>query len=112
MSKKRCGQQRPPIQNGPNPNAPWHAPSTSSICQQNTASQSVKLEMRCGKGPEGDTDLFRGVDAEHHGVFRADDHFVLDAHSDAVKVFGKLRVGRDVDTFLLTWRSRRQHGGR
>ena len=68
--------------------------------------------MRCGKGPEGDTDLFRGVGAEHHGMFRADDHFVLDAHSDAVKVFGKLRVGRDVDTFLLTWRSRRQHGGR
>ena len=43
-------------------------------------------------------------------MFRADDHFVLDAHSHAVKVFGELRIGRDVDTFLLTWRSRRQHG--
>ena len=49
-------------------------------------------------GPRA-TDLFRGVGAEHDGVFRADDHFVLDAYSDAMKVFGKLRIGRDVDTF-------------
>lgn len=77
-------------------------------------SKSVN-QTGCGKkapgryGPEGDTDLLRGVGAEHHGVLRADDHFVLDAHSHAVKVFGELRIGRDVDTFLSR-RSRRQHG--
>jgi hypothetical protein len=32
-------------------------------------------------------------------VFCADEHLVLDAHSEAVKVFGELRIGRDVDTF-------------
>ena len=45
------------------------------------------------------TDLFRGVGAEHDGVFRANNYFVLDAYSDAVKVSGKLGIGRDVDTF-------------
>ena len=50
--------------------------------------------MRCG----GNADLFRGVGAEHHGVFHADDHLVLDAHSHAVKVFGELKIGRNVDT--------------
>jgi hypothetical protein len=98
-----------PFQNGPNPNAPWHAPSTSSICQHNTAvSQTAygrggeapkeKIVKKIIMGPRA-TDLFRGVGAEHDGVFRADDHFVLDAYSDAVKVFGELRIGRDVDTF-------------
>jgi hypothetical protein len=32
-------------------------------------------------------------------VFCADEHLVLYAHSEAVKVFGELEIGRDVDAF-------------
>ena len=35
-------------------------------------------------------------------MFCADEHLVLDAHSETVKVCGELRIGRDVDTFENT----------
>jgi hypothetical protein len=45
------------------------------------------------------TNLFRSVGTQHDRVFRADEYFVLDTHSEAVKVLGESRIGRNVDTF-------------
>jgi len=36
MCLKKMWAEIIPFQNGPNPNAPWHAPSTSSICQHSS----------------------------------------------------------------------------
>lgn len=74
----------------------------NAMCGKKRESAQREEKNKRARGRRA-TDLFRGVGAEHDGVFRADDHFVLDAHSDAVKVFGELRIDRDVDTFL-TWR--------
>jgi hypothetical protein len=41
-------------------------------------------------------DLFRSRGTKHDGVFSADEHLILDAHAEAMKVLGELRVGRYV----------------
>jgi hypothetical protein len=41
-------------------------------------------------------DLFRSRGTKHDRVFSADEHFVLYAHAEAMKVLGKLRIGRYV----------------
>jgi hypothetical protein len=46
-----------------------------------------------------ETNLFWSRGTQNNGVFRTDEYFVLDAHSEAVEVFGELRIGRDGDTF-------------
>jgi hypothetical protein len=74
---------------------PQHLRSVKAV------SQGEKYRVKC---PWSETNLFRGRGAQHDGVFRADEHFVLDAHSEAVEVFRELRIGRDVDTF--------EHGSR
>jgi hypothetical protein len=45
------------------------------------------------------TNLFRGGGTEHDGVFGAHEYFVLDAHAQAMKVLGELRIGRDVHAY-------------
>jgi hypothetical protein len=47
----------------------------------------------------GETNLFGSGGTQDDGLFCADEHLVLDAHSEAVKVFGELEIGRDVDAF-------------
>jgi len=46
-------------------------------------------------------DLFRSRGTKHDGVFSADEHFVLYAHAEAMKVLGELRIGRYVYAFNL-----------
>ena len=46
------------------------------------------------------TDLLRSRSTKHDGVFGADEYFVLYAHTEALKVLGELRIGRNVDAFL------------
>lgn len=38
-------------------------------------------------------DLFRSRGTKHDGVFSADEHFILYAHAEAMKVLGELRIG-------------------
>ena len=45
------------------------------------------------------TDLFRSRGAKHNRVLSADEYFVLDAHSKAVKGLRELRIGRDIDAY-------------
>jgi len=45
-------------------------------------------------------DLLGSVGAENDGVFRADEDLVFDAHAEAMKVFGELRIGWDVHAWL------------
>lgn len=78
-------------QNGPNPSAPWHVPSMSSICEGPSLTQSER------KG-RGVTDLFGGVCAEHDRVFCADENLVFYTHAEAMKVFGELWISRDINT--------------
>jgi len=45
------------------------------------------------------TDLFRSRGTKHHGMFSADEHFILYAHAESMKVLRELRVGRHVNAF-------------
>jgi hypothetical protein len=38
-------------------------------------------------------DLFRSRGTKDDGVFSADEHFILYAHAEAMKVLGELRIG-------------------
>jgi len=54
-------------------------------------------EKKNKRRARGRTNLSGSRGTQHNGVFRADKHFVLDAHSEAVEMLGELRIGRDVD---------------
>lgn len=41
-------------------------------------------------------DLFRSRGTKHDGVFSANEHFILYAHAEAMKVLGELWIGRYV----------------
>jgi len=45
-------------------------------------------------------DLFRSRGTKHDRVFSADEHFILYAHAEAMKVLGVLRISRYVDARL------------
>ena len=69
------------------------------ILDLSTQSAKQETEWRRREKNQRATNLFRSVGTQHDRVFRADEYFVLDAHSEAVKVLGELRIGRNVDTF-------------
>jgi hypothetical protein len=47
-------------------------------------------------------DLFRSRGTKHDGVFSANEHFILYAHAEAMKVLGELRIGRYVYALIKT----------
>jgi len=51
---------------------------------------SQKRNVKCGSGR---TDLFRSRGAKHDGMFSADEHFILYAHAETMKVRWELRIG-------------------
>jgi hypothetical protein len=85
-------------QNGPNPNAPWHAPSTSSIYKEYSIISCSQPKAECGR--QGRLDLFRSRGTKDDGVLSADEHFILYAHAEAMKVLGELRVGWYVYAYI------------
>ena len=104
MSKKDVGRDHPVSEWPESQCSLARALYIVDLSTQQSAQPNWNDVGRGGEAPNSPkkkrwTDLFRGVGAEHDGVFRADNHFILNAHSDAVKVFGELGIGRDVDTF-------------
>ena len=57
---------------------------------------SNQLKRNVRGAQKRETDFFRSSGTEHDRVFRANEDFVLDAHTKAVKMFRELRVGRNV----------------
>jgi hypothetical protein len=82
-------------QNASNPNAPRHAPSTSSIYKRRQRGRNIHAEWET-------TDLLGSVGTKNDGVVRADEDLVFDAHAEAMKVFGELRISWDVHAYGRT----------
>ena len=75
---------------------PLHPRSVEAVSQSRKYRVSGPEER---KSPVGETNLFGSGGTQDDGMFCANEHLVLDAHSEAVKVFGELEIGRDVDAF-------------
>ena len=63
--------------------------------------RSIKSIILCSQpiaecGRQDRLDLFRSRGTKHDGVLSADEHFILYAHAEAMKVLGELRIGRYV----------------